>query len=308
MAHPHSHVGRASAWQALVLPSVVLTAGAFLVGAELAESGSPLDATTGGAPSDMDADGLLDQSEWILGTDPLRSDTDEDGFADIEELARQSDPAEPTSVPPFQDISLSMSARASGGQVYLEIPIYLRESSLKGLDFRLGVVINGIQAEIEPAAYLPITTFYVVPGADPLDSILVLNVALPETLVLSFGFTSFYATAAPAGATGPTTATVLNLTSSGGVVMALTQQVHGGGQTIGSVYRPIHEIEDIPDTWNPGEICSQETQIIGTVGNLLRHQVIDARCDSADTHCMPACTGLIGSTYDELDPLTLIGG
>lgn len=39
-----------------------------------------------GIPSDLDADGLTDEEEATLGTDPMKSDTDSDGLTDREEV------------------------------------------------------------------------------------------------------------------------------------------------------------------------------------------------------------------------------
>lgn len=48
---------------------------------------------------DSDGDGVLDGGEVNAGTDPLNPDTDGDGFTDRQELDLQSDPLDPSSIP-----------------------------------------------------------------------------------------------------------------------------------------------------------------------------------------------------------------
>lgn len=49
---------------------------------------------------DSDGDGLFDEDEIALGTDPARYDTDGDGFGDNLEVVSGTDPLDPNSVPP----------------------------------------------------------------------------------------------------------------------------------------------------------------------------------------------------------------
>jgi len=50
-------------------------------------------------PLDSDGDGLSDDEERLLGTDPFNPDTDGDGYPDGLEVALGSDPLDPRSVP-----------------------------------------------------------------------------------------------------------------------------------------------------------------------------------------------------------------
>ncbi len=49
---------------------------------------------------DTDGDGLFDEDEVALGTDPNLYDTDDDGFGDNHEVVSGTDPLDPSSVPP----------------------------------------------------------------------------------------------------------------------------------------------------------------------------------------------------------------
>ena len=60
---------------------------------------STRDNTTSGTLTDSDGDGLTDDEEAELGTDPDRADTDADGFADGDEVDSGSDPVDPDSYP-----------------------------------------------------------------------------------------------------------------------------------------------------------------------------------------------------------------
>lgn len=73
-------------------------------------------------PADSDADGLTDEEESSLGTDPQLSDTDGDGYTDYEEVKLlQSDPlvaneGDLRSRPPIQETGVSNAGEASAGQ------------------------------------------------------------------------------------------------------------------------------------------------------------------------------------------------
>ena len=98
-----------------------LVALAFTLGCEPAELVMPgysgIDFGEEG-PLDSDGDGITDDDELELGTDPQSSDTDFDGWSDPEELARNTDPADGADVPytggwPIGDCRDSVQADAS---------------------------------------------------------------------------------------------------------------------------------------------------------------------------------------------------
>jgi hypothetical protein len=70
---------------------VVLVCAGCAAGADAA--GASYDASAGAAPErDRDSDGLCDETELMLGTDPERPDTDGDGLLDVHEQIGGTDP------------------------------------------------------------------------------------------------------------------------------------------------------------------------------------------------------------------------
>jgi lipoprotein-anchoring transpeptidase ErfK/SrfK len=70
--------------------AVWLLIGVFIIGCPC-QAASKVETSFVAAP-DHDKDGLSDAMEWELGTDPNKSDTDGDGFADGEEVASGYNP------------------------------------------------------------------------------------------------------------------------------------------------------------------------------------------------------------------------
>jgi hypothetical protein len=93
----------------------------------------------------------------------------------------------------------------------------------------------------------------------------------------------------------------------------------GGGTTLlpdpgnatsgGTIFVPLMPPDDLPVTWTPGEICYQRATPVGYSGALVTQEVTRAECVSNwDAYCAPTCSQTVGSTYNEVDPLALLGG
>ena len=95
--------------EALTRHEVLEVAGQFIVSeatqppavapTEPAEPTEPAGADGGGSTLDTDGDGMLDDDEIALGTDPNLYDTDGDGFGDNQEFFNGTDPLDPNSFP-----------------------------------------------------------------------------------------------------------------------------------------------------------------------------------------------------------------
>jgi hypothetical protein len=75
-----------------------------------------------GSAVDSDGDGLTDEQEMLLGTDPFNADTDGDGFPDGLEVALGSDPLDPRSIPDIRAPAFIIIPLIDIRNVYIFIP------------------------------------------------------------------------------------------------------------------------------------------------------------------------------------------
>jgi len=66
-----------------------------------------LNSTNNGLDNDPDKDGLPNYLEYVYGTDPLKADTDGDGFSDKQEIINGYDPDAPGDAKPIVEITIS---------------------------------------------------------------------------------------------------------------------------------------------------------------------------------------------------------
>ena len=85
------------------------------------------------AESDQDGDGLTDQQEADLGTDPNNVDSDGDGFADGDEVSAETDPTDPFSW-------------AYGGDVWPDFSDEAEAAGLAGDAYAIGEVVPDVMA------------------------------------------------------------------------------------------------------------------------------------------------------------------
>ena len=64
----------------------------------------------------------------------------------------------------------------------------------------------------------------------------------------------------------------------------------------------------MPLNYAEGQICSQTSSTVGSVGVMLQQQVDEAVCEDADAFCSSECPLTVGEVIEILDPLALIGG
>jgi hypothetical protein len=81
------------------------------------------------ADDDLDEDGLDNYDEYLAGTDPLKADSDFDGFYDVEELEWGTDPCSGFDLPPYHQLpkmvligpaALTFKTAVNAGPVFSE--------------------------------------------------------------------------------------------------------------------------------------------------------------------------------------------
>ena len=77
----------------------------------------PVQVVPPGTGTDTDRDGLLAETEALLGTDPTKSDSDGDGYSDGAEVSSQTNPNNPTSNPGIPGSTISPLMGGVGGLV-----------------------------------------------------------------------------------------------------------------------------------------------------------------------------------------------
>ena len=78
----------------------------------------------------------------------------------------------------------------------------------------------------------------------------------------------------------------------------------------GTIYRPLTGGgDDVPNGWAIDQICYQMSQAVAVNGAVVTHEVVSADCVSGwDGSCPPTCGSSVGSTFNSIDPVILIGG
>jgi hypothetical protein len=265
-------------------------------------------ASSGGSCPDADSDGLIDVQEDILGTYPDASDSDQDGYSDLEEVARASDPLDPDSMPEDHDLSIGLTARAENGVITLVAPIYAKTGSFGQIDLEFGLVFpDGSRYELLPILYLPVITGGVYSPQKQNYRVVVLEMPFPESLVQGFGSISLYGTVEDPFASSVASAAALNLIDFSGVTVMAQNPPAGLGA--GVIYAPIVPDSEIPASWSTGQICWHEASPVGMVGSSTAYEVTKGSCVSSDTYCSTTdCTSLVGMNMMLVDPATLLGG
>ena len=276
--------------------------------------------------ADADGDGVVDAQEQVLTLNQNQADTDNDGYSDLEELARHSEPKMVHSTPLPSTIDLGMSARGDSGRLVVVFAIYLGDLEPADIQLSMGVLLGNRMGEIPPWYFMRDAWMTTVPGHAPGTSLMVVETCLPPNFVHALGNVSLYGVLEDSQTGAALAADVVDLGSQSGVVFMRStppiRSVHsqvggiggsgGGSQPLsGSVYLPIPPggDGDIPMSWIPGEVCYQKTQVVGAGGGIITHEVVEAECrEGWDAYCKTDCASSIGSTYDTLDPAVLVGG
>lgn len=279
------------------------------------EVGAPVtELSAGVGAADFDADGLTDDQELLLGTFPYVADSDEDGFGDGEEIARQSDPRDLMSVPQSSQISANITARGEGSALQLVLLVYEPSEELGDSFLRLGALRSGQVTTVPLARFASFATVSTVPASGG-GQLTCIELPVHPSFVEVANQVTFFLAAGNAPTQTYTAAAKVDISSVEGILLmqrfAAAQSQIQASQGGGSVRLPIpgNASPSIPNSWVPGSICFQRSAVVGGNGPVMLHQVIEADClQGWDTFCVSTCSAALGSTYETIDPIALIGG
>ena len=271
---------------------------------------------------DPDQDGLVNGQENVLGTNRFQADTDGDGFSDLEEFARKSSPLFAESAPTGNEISIAITCRGGDTGLHALIALYLPDGKLRDKRFRAGMLLAGRTVALSERYLLRNGTLAMYPAQDPNARIATLDLPLTARFVRQFGHMTVFATLGDAPLGVAQTADSMHLLAFGQLVVLELQNpmvlgtaaLTGGGQQtgsiggVGSIYVPLPMGGGVPD-WTPGQVCFQQTSLIGVAGPKVTQEVTSAECQTGwDGYCPSSCASTVGNTYTTIDPVALIGG
>lgn len=279
-------------------------------------SGSPIElAASDPEVCDTDRDGLPDRQEVVLGTDPLLPDSDFDGFLDGVEVAQQTDPNLFDDAPSGNELSVGMSARGEGGKLKVFTIVHLPDGQLDDEFLRFGVLIGTETVNLPLDRLAPhLTTHSLATPAG--GALLTFDMEVPASLIENTGATTIFTLVGVSGQGRFARLAKVDLSFVKGVI-ALRMPYNPGSGGPGGVFegatilRPIPPDGElgVPVDWEAGKVCFQLSEVVGTIGSSVVHQVVYAECESGwDTYCEPDCEATVQSTFITVDPGSLIGG
>ncbi len=312
------NAGNRTSRAALPLAGVVTIGLGLFGGLQGPSEGSVLHASSH-TVYDYDLDGLSNHFEQVLDCSQYTSDSDGDGFSDLEEFARGSDPSDAAEQPLPGNLSIQVSASGEESGVRIQIATYYRDGQASNKELQVGMVVGGVVRMLPKFLEQPgvLVTRWNDPGMT--GEILHISAPFPESLVHSFGQVSVFALLSVDPAPEFVGAAAVDLVSIDGVVGIIQDSDTERGVSVpsvssataggaGSIYKPIPTGDgSVPSTWNPGEVCYQATIEVGIVGGTVTREVIAAGCVTGGGSCPSDCSQSVGDTFDTFDPMGLIG-
>ena len=298
----------------MLLPAAVLAVAGWAVGTRWEPA--PLMAHNWNG-TDTDQDGLPDDQEVVMGTDPLSADTDHDGYGDGEEFALQTDPLDYNDVPRGLALSIGMVARGEGSRVKIFTAILDPDGGMARNSIRFGALLDGELRSVNFNSQRNHHTGHAV-GLKG-GRLCLMEFEVPRGIFERYQEVTYFAAVGEPGANAYTSADKVDLFKHNGVVVMRDILMDpqsaidpNASQTPGTtIHRPIVPGGDggLPIDWEPGQVCYQETTVVGSSGAVVSHEVISAECvEGWDTYCASDCAGTVGSTYQTIDTGVLLGG
>ena len=295
-------LGASRAWRFAGVSLSLLVAAAAL-GVQV--SRQPVLQASGQTLFDTDGDGLTDEEEMVLATEPDLQDSDGDGWNDLEEISLRSDPLSPASTPARVRLNVGTIGRASNGVMTMSSVLYVPNREFGRVRFELGLVLHGQRIPVEPYIYASSINAKFLDARNPRDAIVKIELPFSESILRSRPKLSLYAIAA-IGST--MAASALDLLHANDVTMSVQPAPASIGGP-GLVYRPLTAPGEIPNDWASGLVCYKESTAMGSVGASIIHEITSSSCEPMDTYCSgSSCSTAGGSHISLTDPAALIGG
>ncbi len=266
---------------------------------------------------DLDMDGLHDDYEWVLRSDPDVADTDGDGYSDLEEFARGSSVFWNYSTPLPGDIATHMTARQGDGVVHVLMATYVADGYVDGYASSVGMQI-GEQTVLVPPSYVAqhgsLETIPLASGG----AVQLFELPIRDTIFHGLGFLCLFGTVADANTGTVIVADAIDIKSDTASLFLRTQikdrpnsrsDLRTVNQSGGSVYVPLPPPGQLPSTWAAGQICRQVSTVIGVVDGVVTREITQAECvEALESYCKSDCAMSVGTVEQSVDPLSLIGG
>lgn len=206
--------------------------------------------------------------------------------------------------------------------LHLSLAFYLPNTSLTGVDVRLGLRTSRRAGEFSLADVSGQSTVQILPAAAPQALVALVEVTLPPQVVPPGGDLAFYATLSVAGSDIVASSAVARLRRIDGEIvycMPMPERpdddpAYGGGggsnpPAGGTIFQPLFMGADPATPWTPGMICHQRATQVGVNGALVTSEVTSSDClPNWEASCPPSCSQAVGTTFDSVDPLALLGG
>ena len=275
---------------------------------------------------DADHDGLCDRFEKVLGTHLFLTDSDQDGWTDAEEFARQWLPGDGTQVMlNNQHVQVGFGAYGGDNMVHLVIGVYSIDATQHDKIFEIGKITRTVLEALPTQQWLANATMSVIPGAAPGSTVSLIDIPISPRLVRNWQDASLYVTLRIQATGTVAAADSIRLRYIDGVVVLVKQELFSGGSTTALTAGPHGAAgprqgsgtfvplplsgDDLPGSWTPGAVCFQTTVPVSAQGAMITQEVVSADCQQGfDGACPPSCTASTGSTFTTVDPVVLIGG